>query len=128
MRANELRIGNWVYNGKEIQVTAKQIYNTSEKLYDLLPITLTEEWLLRFGFMFTKDGNAFISPNKDAYYEDIWESLTYSLIENEFCVVSSSYNEFNVLIKYVHQLQNLYYALTNEELIIKEIQKIKTNA
>lgn len=29
------------------------------------------------------------------------------------------YKEYNIEIKYVHQLQNLYFALTGEELTIK---------
>ena len=74
------------------------------------PIPLTKEWLLKFGFKY-----------KEMYYES--EYLTalndcFIVVERVtgFFYVDAPNNE----IKYVHQLQNLYFALTGEELEIKE--------
>jgi hypothetical protein len=64
-------------------------------------IPITEEWLLKFGFEKVADryrlkkGWHWIEVNKFSYYID---GKQYGLID------------------YVHQLQNLYHALTGEEL------------
>lgn len=106
MKANELRIGNWVFNGQNIQVTPKQIEWFSEGVYDLLPIELTEEWLLKFGFSKWKNKNNF---SKGSF-------IVYTLSKKGFHYGRKS---LRVELKYVHQLQNLYFALTGEELKIK---------
>ena len=59
MKANELRIGNWikvkstlVNKSLETQVSIhdfKEMHNNRSK-YTFNPIELTEEWLLKFGF------------------------------------------------------------------------------
>lgn len=127
MKANELRIGNYVnvpipeqcpfriddfecLSYEFIKVAQKQIINGKEvhpfTWYgdDLQPISLTEEWLLKFGFekvgfQFIKDGIE-LFPIRDLYYR------------GNFPIKSD--------IKYVNQLQNLYFALTGEELKLKE--------
>ena len=119
MRAQELRILNNVLDieGKVCQVMrvhAKGVVGLSavDGSYkwesfslqdDVKPIPLTEEWLERFGFVY-KNGYGYkfkygwIS-RKDKYW---------------------SYYSLMIKIYYVHQLQNLYFALTAEELTIKE--------
>lgn len=110
MRANELRLGNWI----EFNQPKKGIYTTVtnstfewniEKVFR--PIQLTEEWLLNFGF---KDNlnfkNVIFIDSKIAFYND----------NNVFTLAN---HEYNIEIKYVHQLQNLYFALTGEELTLK---------
>jgi hypothetical protein len=114
MKTNELRIGNFIY-AKEIE-TIKAIgienyiwfdkeRNLSVELCE--PIPLTEEWLEKNGFerkglngyltIFTPCGKGLVF--KDNYF--IFAGVT---IETP--------------IKYIHQLQNLYFALTGEELTI----------
>lgn len=72
------------------------------------PIPLTEEWLMKAGFV-------------QSYNDYIKENLT---AENEYCE-SGEWNIyykgalFEVIIKSVHQLQNLYFALTGQELNIE---------
>lgn len=74
-------------------------------------------------------------------FEDTYFAIVYSLFEykqddhvsksNDVQVVFGDYyptqmdssHFLNVSIKYVHQLQNLYFALTGEELELKEKQK-----
>ena len=67
------------------------------------PIPLTEEWLLKFGFVKDK------LTNFD-YYKDDFEIH----LPNYFKYKDSILNK----IKHVHQLQNLYHALTGKELKI----------
>jgi len=78
------------------------------------PIPLTEEWLLKFGF------EKFIGNNI------LWGLADFCVgwYGNKFATwiirMQQENNEMNFhsQIKYVHQLQNLYFALTGEELIV----------
>jgi hypothetical protein len=116
MKASELRIGNLIYDNEvghkgDFKVTAKDIVHIQNKGLDTdySFINLSEEWLVKFGF------------------EDNGQSY-----EIEYCVVRRNYNNkvmFDLFkngefihseLKHVHQLQNLYFALTGEELTIKE--------
>lgn len=124
MEARELRIGNLVnYNGthKEIgEVTGIMTYITGHKnininnrvdisysIKDIKPIPLTEEWLKKLGF--NKVGGLYGIYN--GYFELIYNEDHISLIvENQWLTTK---------VNTVHALQNLYYALTNEELTIK---------
>lgn len=112
MEANELRIGNYVeFTGDWVaavrQWDEEDWYYLTEatlKMDDIKPIILSEEWLLKLGFTYTQDGmgfGGFELDRTDAGF--IYDSVDY-----------------NVIIKHVHQLQNLYFALTGEELNIKE--------
>ena len=140
MKATELRIGNLVYCGD------KEIHKITYIQNDILegvcvskegghlvpnnyfaPIPLTEEWLLRFGFK-KRDKSHY-----SLYYELRMEfnkgmsmkifCLTQFWKDGSVCVLDPS--NLNTImnqteIKYVHTLQNLYFALTGEELKIKE--------
>jgi hypothetical protein len=134
MEANELRIGNYVdtYN-EDIHYGIEYVYNLSNMGInesfpgqyravfsnpindDLLikPIPLTEEWLLKFGFMKSKVSSQF---DKEKLTIQIANELEYHkkgrVYFNSLAILEES-------IKYVHQLQNLYFALTGEELTFK---------
>ncbi len=120
MKENELRIGNLVErdgNILEVIRIAKDgiiNYNLVKKSQgmrvnngNVIPISLTKEWLLRFGFS-EKLGN--------------WELPNFRFHLNKpmnfdgfiFC---EGYSVITDKIQFVHQLQNLYFALTNTELI-----------
>lgn len=74
------------------------------------PIHLTEEWLLKFGFEKDNAGS-FSSKMIDNYSIRIWYvSGAFRWTANYFCSAE---------LKYVHQLQNLYFALTGQELEYK---------
>jgi hypothetical protein len=114
MKANELRIGNWYdHNGIPTQVTP----NTIEEVWEAeriwcKAIPLTEEWLLKFGF--DKLPNCW---DNDIFHLSEWDNYPMN-----WCVVMNKNNAVLILkLKYVHQLQNLYFALTGEELIITEV-------
>ncbi len=124
MDARELRIGNFVkLNEKEFTIIHEilevgmtcKTKSLGQKDYyeieDLTPIPLTEEWLLKFGF----------DLNSDHFIGEVWgiEGNNYY-----FCISCKSYtfvhSSFNTRIEYVHQLQNLYHALTGKELEIND--------
>lgn len=100
-------------------------------LKDFQPIPLTEEWLLKFGFK-VKDRKSHL--NTDIFYKPTFE-IDYCLFYADFRLDYGLYVEYTDSpmpeddeklypitfgIKYVHQLQGLYFYLTGEELTIKQ--------
>lgn len=118
MNSKELRIGNLVeYGGEVVNVTGiteeNPFVNTITPDYldyeEITPIPITEEWLVKFEFEKPAHvwiGNKFwmISLGTDDRDITLWHC---GLNKNNGCLC---------VIKYVHQLQNFYFALTNEEL------------
>ena len=118
MKANELRIGNWVFSEETESnfVIDEHSFSaiTIEHIDAIKPIPLTDEWLKRFGFEV--------------------EGLGYEIYDRFLTLIPEEDEGFDVLIMtadfekpmyityidYVHQLQNLYHALTGEELKEKE--------
>jgi len=83
-------------------------------IYDYNPIPLTEEWLVKFGFVFKGMG---ISGAVCIRHSGHW----YKNNNPYFAGTKKPFDIFlqygqGVDIGYIHQLQNLYFALTNEEL------------
>ena len=140
MKANELRIGNYVNvpNSEQCPFRIDAFEHCSEKFIkvaqevklngfevhpltwygaDLEPIPLTEEWLLKFGF-YLRDGfsNTF-KLNVEKHQYDCSE-ITYSEKEGLFRFSNGQQKGTTLIphIKYVHQIQNLYFALIGEEL------------
>lgn len=130
MKASELRIGNWVTHtaddrwsyrspekGPYVQFNFQWedrdwfAYGNSLINIDLLkPIPFTEEWLIKIGFV--RDYSFSLKhKNFTLYFDDGFFRLCVGL----YCEEAKSL----VHIKYVHQLQNLFFALTGEELQIK---------
>ena len=115
MDAKELRLGNWV-NFKfsdisnEVMICHNDLRNFEMNIKmggfnDIYqPIPLTEEWLLRFAF-----------DNLGDYGFGIGE---FHII-NRVGKWGFPINDKIVFINYVHQLQNLYFSLTQKELQIK---------
>ena len=75
------------------------------------PITITEEWLLRFGFE-KSFKNGFWSSKKIGDKRLLISILGNVEIENW----DKTMIGFLSICEYVHQLQNLYFVLTGEEL------------
>lgn len=103
----ELRIGNLIFNHYNNVKTVFTINKNMNNGHPLNPIPLTEEWLIKFGFEKTDFGGKCFS------YGDI---LIYPN-ESEYRLFAHQY--IKGALKYVHQLQNLYFALTGEELTLK---------
>lgn len=126
MEAKELRIGNIIsdYGGRIVIVRSienpLQISdyfigvneNNSQYLHDdINPIPLTEEWLLKLGFDH-KSGNEYV---KDRFvFRKNQKDLVINGFEYDYNGILISANNMRV-----HQLQNLYFALTGNELEIK---------
>jgi hypothetical protein len=106
-------------------------FNNSYDFDEIKPIHLTDEWMIKFGFIAedkrpSKDhGQYFSKPIYDYKY-----SFAYAHFRNDWGFYHSytdapneeDNNKYDLIscdIKYVHQLQNLYFALTGEELEIK---------
>lgn len=129
MKANELRIGNMVQLYRRPSDKDKSVYSVKDILKhkniyfvslsdDFMvnietgigPIPITKEWLIKFGF--------------SKSYPDGEESFGYWDLNNvEFLDFENGEFEINstaFIFKYVHQLQNLYFVLTGEELKLKE--------
>lgn len=90
------------------------------------PIPLTEEWLVRFGFEKIKshdfgdyEYHKFINGSEYlVWFTDYSISIGGSRAEISKGLCYSS----DCIIKYVHQLQNLYFALTGQELELKPVE------
>lgn len=124
IQAKELRIGNFIKSKYgdgilELQDITVKGYSAEWIDYDNYePIPLTEEWLLKFGFV-KKYPKGWVASGED--YFQFKEFLICSRKQfNSFCwewkkpftTSSITVTDF----KYVHELQNLVFALTGEEL------------
>lgn len=119
IEARELRIGNFVNEVCHGISEATKVGKNTFKRWDglnlhlvLFGIPLTEEWLLKFGFTKKIESDTltvfWIGHNKVTH--DYLFELKY---HDGFPFF---YRNGRHMIYYVHQLQNLYYALTGEEL------------
>ena len=116
MNQDELRIGNYVStpdNDIHVWQFDRSDYDYYE-MKDIKPIPLTEEWLIKLGFK-PKENN-FIGGQMWYIYEDPYTVI--DLINGKFEYELCEY-ERSIDVIFVHQLQNIYHALTNNELIIK---------
>lgn len=130
IKASELRIGNWV----DVQIKGlvnpkgayqadvdllRYLFDNAEAFDQIHPIPLTEEWLVRFGFTPSKDlGDLNLGPIN--FYR---EKRAYGCTgkSSHFWLSSGGddeYYDYPLTLEYVHQLQNLYFALTGEELTL----------
>jgi hypothetical protein len=108
MKATELRVGNLVLNKIDnsiLEISAKDILFLEEGGDEFVfePIPLTEEWSLKLGYL---------SMNNKTNYRmqghEIWK-----------CNDLSMRDKSGKILKYVHRLQNLFFELTDKELIIQ---------
>ena len=127
MKTSDLRIGNWVWaNGDLATIETIAGHSCWVRFYiwkdgrsdtleidieNIESIELTEDWLIKFGFEL---------DDQECYSK--WEgALNYSYsLEHGFCFGQGIDYSHEIKIEHVHQLQNLYHALTGEELTIKE--------
>ena len=112
MEAQELRIGNYAMGNKPFAVDANHIamaYNheiaqNGHERFKSIP--LTEDWLIRFGFE--------LLPWGWVKKSDTGTSLRITT-HHYFAREGNS----SIKIESIHQLQNLYFALTGTELTLK---------
>jgi len=129
MKATELRIGNMVKKyfteygySKICEIDITDFSDILNNVIKVEPIPLSEDWLLKFGLKITDndyEGGYDFTEYKGRLWENIilqTEDIFYYFIHID---QDSFYSHTIIEIKYVHQLQNLYFDLTNEELTIK---------
>ena len=116
MKANEVRLNNYViYDNEVYQIdTIAEVFPTlnTDKFgigvvdwNNIKPIPLTEEWLIKFGF---------------EVYEFDHKENQYRINDRLLVVRNNVFYDYGsrVELKYVHQLQNLFFALTQKELTL----------
>lgn len=128
INANELRIGNWLLTDEDemLQVNEiKQDFNdceymitfiTSDDMYhdsiisECNPISLTEEILFKCGFVRT----GLLYELGDCHF-------AIKIYNDKFLLANPTYQMVYELNNFasLHQLQNLYFALTGEELNVE---------
>ena len=147
LEVKELRIGNYVRDHYELYFTVLQLTGLTPKketdchgeniefsvgfdrihlhggrdttgwsnyLKHLHPIEINEHWLSLFGFSKTK---VYVgAPN--ATEKTGWLKSSFFLYESGNGDLFFGYHGGNVQVEYVHQLQNLYFALTKKELVL----------
>ena len=123
IKANEIRIGNWFdFYGRPMQVrpiTINDIFYG--KIYE--PIPLTEEWLIKFGFEKLDSSSCIVYHigHNEITHDWLFDLTWLKKPELINSPNAPFYKNGRHTIYYVHQLQNLYFALTGEELTIKEV-------
>lgn len=115
MKANELRIGNYVLDNLGGLLKIKGVSEQSD-LSHIIGIPITEEWLMKFGF----EKEIYSSPYSYKVYYKIPSVISLELFPQCNNNIYFEYEWGDVWIKSVHQLQNLYFALTGDELEIEE--------
>jgi len=119
MNPEELRIGNLVYLENKLIINIQSIFCVGNKLdyivesttcneygiEDIYPIPITEELLLKVGF-----------PKHKSTMDLLFDyTVCLERQHNELFVVNIQ-SGYIYKIDFMHQLQNLYFALKNNEL------------
>lgn len=101
-----LKLSNLSVDGSTVTITAEGGGYTKTEAKDVSGLPLTEEWLLKFGFI------------KAPIYPNTWNkdgvSLWFYPERPSVMLHQCKPNNFNY--RYVHELQNLFFALTGQEL------------
>ena len=112
MKANELRIGNYYDNNGEVKkATPNTILEVweSERIW-CKEIKLTEEWLINLSFEKLTGWDDMIYFNNNGIHIYLCGNYINDWFEYEN----------DIIIKSIHQLQNLYFAITGKELTINK--------
>lgn len=147
MKAEELRIGNLVYWNipEKLNVLHEvvgifqnrlqtQPISLGNSMEEYLPIPLTHEWLTKFGFQIRTIDYNLEADNYPCYEIFLLTPFTYdnylrcNAKLNRWCIIQKIHDsdeeadwcEIMFSLKYVHQLQNLYFSLTGKELELKQ--------
>lgn len=114
MNRNELREGIYVLvNNNVRKVLLNDILKYTHTGNDVKAIPLTDEWLVNFGL----NENIYSQDNSRRFNFTNDDRFVIHIHQNNMHEVSFQGNTL-VYIDYVHQLQNLYFTLKGEELII----------
>jgi len=130
METKELRLGNLVsFDGRiaivyqvnrtgavlqyegDTNTEIDGIRRSTVSIGDIKPIPLAEDWLIKFGFKKVQE------DKYGCHYEneECWIYLNHGGFDLELITDDERFNLLRTY-KYVHQLQNLYFAITGKEL------------
>lgn len=131
MKPTELRIGNLIsfknlWNGEVEAIKSATIdIKGNDGIFPndvFRGIKLNEEWLIKFGFKKIDPYNYILEEYESRDHNFTIENCSYNAYWPENTkgwLLMGSWEGFNrAPIKYVHQLQNLYFSLTGRELIV----------
>lgn len=129
LKASDLRIGNLVecFGAREVIAIKKhkiKVQHESKQgnfiiewcpitSLSLKPILLTKEWLLKFGF-----SNIQYNKEIDCNIYSGWDFGSICIQYPRGIEAHIFLGNYPVAIKYVHELQNLYFALKGRELTV----------
>ena len=137
MDSKELRIGNYFkYEGYECYREINEISKHCIKYHDsmlmpyceapdkpvLVGIPLTEEWLLKFGFVIHNKPYGYTEyiKYKKGTRQYLHKLFTFKESNNDWDGKFGFSGTIQTELNHVHELQNLYHALTKKELTIKK--------
>jgi hypothetical protein len=135
IKSNELRVGNLAlykpYGNRDgelvtiagilgMQAYFSKYSNESGMFHNLRPIPLTEEWLHKFGVTWNNINGREYYFNTTGLYCLHLEPPTKGEDDGWTPMTPDGDGSIGKEIFFVHQLQNLFFALTGEELTIKE--------
>ena len=136
MEAKELRIGNLIKTGMTETIMELRAHGIKTKTYDslpyidIIPIRIEKYWLFRFGGEIIEDG--FDSDEGGAVCVvdfDLFR-MSFSANNNYWKVYRRMTKEHQSLedlylsrVSFIHEWQNLYFALTGLELELKELSE-----
>lgn len=124
MEVNELRVGNIISALGKTETIVTYINSddnmigstdfADRPIEDFHPIPITEEWLLKFGYRDIGEG---------------WFMHDVNIIQYNFKTKIVNPMILGIKIEHIHQLQNLYFSLTGQELTIttngtKQVEKL----
>ena len=135
IQSNELRSGNLIIGTYENEddnlmhetICTFKFYNCYDNYYNVeskdgieeftsfKPIPLTEEILLKCGFYYSDDDDEFLE------YKVFKSFKFHADYSDKFSCISYRINDTTNEIKFLHQLQNLYWCLCGEELTFNNL-------
>ena len=113
MKANELRIGNLVLRNDEIDIVSiwhLQMISKGDNY--LKPVPLSEELLLKFGFLKDNHYSGFTLDR----FRFFWKT------QYKYWYVVDAYSKsYLTKIEFVHELQNFIFAMNSQELVTPKL-------
>jgi len=134
LSSKDFRIGNIIEHNGEIKAISSlheddtfrtkkgDLFEGCFRICTAEPVKITVEWLVKFGFKLTEGGyvKRFSRFGDD---EKSFLATEYNPVMKRWLFVVGSDNSETVVainaFEFLHQLQNLYFSLTGEELILK---------
>lgn len=133
IKANELRIGNWVTELRNSRIVSIDGIEPNHEFVwvnylngfgqykvgvdNIEPIPLTPEILEKCGFVLISKNSYWCFKNEVGFVLCMW--MADSCVQGFEVKGSFYYGDSYIEIKYLHQLQNIYFSLTGEELDVK---------